>query len=107
MTRRGTTPIHKFWPRDKKTKEPIDLRSAEVVYMTYKQDGRTVIEKTKDDMEITEDMVTIHLSQLDTLALCDRKEVEIQCRVKFPDQEAPASCIIRAPVCKILKEGVI
>lgn len=107
MTRRGTTPTHIFKPKVRKTKEPLDLRSAQVVYMTYSQNDKTIFEKTKDDMEITEDTVTIHLTQEDTLRLCDRREVEIQCRVKFPNQEAPASCIIKTTVDKILKEGVI
>lgn len=106
MTRRGTTPIHKFWLKTKQG-EPIDLRSAVVVYMTYKQDGRVIVEKTKDDMTITEDLIEIQLSQTDTLGFCDKKEVEIECRARFADDQAIASCIVKTPVCKILKEGVI
>lgn len=106
MTRRGTTPTHIFTPKTR-TGEPVDLTSAQVVYMTYKQNGRIAFEKTKDEMEITEDTITINLTQEDTLALCDRFEVEIECRARYADQQAIASCIIKTSVNKILKEGVI
>ena len=45
MTRRGTTPTHTFKPKTK-AGEPVDLTSAQVVYMTYKQNDRVVFEKT-------------------------------------------------------------
>lgn len=104
--RRGTTPIHKFKPKTK-SGEAIDLTSAAVVYMTYKQAGKTVVEKTKDEMEITEDEIVIALSQEDTLAFSTLGDVEIECRARYPDQEAIASCIIKVPVCRVLKDGVI
>ena len=104
--RRGTTPIHKF-KTTTTAGETIDMRSAEVVYMTYKQDGQVKLEKTKDDMEITEDEITIHLSQADTLGFSTIGEVEIECRARFMDDEAIASCILKIPVQKILKEGII
>ena len=104
--RRGTTPTHKFKTKTK-AGEAIDMRSAEVVYMTYKQGGQVKLEKTKDDMEITEEEISIHLSQADTLAFSTVGDVEIECRARFPDSEAIASCILKIPVCKILKEGII
>ena len=104
--RRGTTPIHTFKLKTKQG-ETLDLRSADVVYMTYKQAGKTIIEKTKDDMEITEDKVVINLSQTDTLAFSTISDVEVECRARFADEQAIASCIKKIPVCKILKEGVI
>ena len=106
MTRRGTTPTHIFRPKNKK-KEAIDLRSAAVIFMTYKQAGKVVFEKTKDDMEITETEVRIHLSQEDTLKLSTLSEVKIQCRARYPDGEAIGSKVKTVPVCEILKDGVI
>lgn len=99
--RRGTTPTHKF-------KVPIDLTSAEVIYMTYKQPGGAkVLEKSKEDMEISETEILIDLTQADTLALSTIGDVEIQCRARYPDGKAVASQIISVPVKKILKEGII
>ena len=98
--RRGTTPTHKF-------KAPLDLTSASEVFMTYKQEGKTTIEKTKEDMEISENEILIEISQTDTLSFSTIGDVEIQCRAKYPDGKVVASQIIRVPVKKILKEGVI
>ena len=105
--RRGTTPVHTFKPKSKETGEPLDLRSAEVVYLTYKQDGRVRVEKTKDEMEITEDRVRVELSQQDTLAFSTIGDVEIQCRARYPDGSPPASKVLKTTVAKILKEGII
>ena len=105
--RRGTTPVHTFKPKSKETGEPLDLRSAAVVYLTYKQDGRVKVEKNKEEMEITEDRIRVELSQQDTLAFSTIGDVEIQCRARYPDGSAPASKILRIPVSKILKEGII
>lgn len=104
--RRGTTPTHKFKPKTKQG-EAIDMRSADVVYMTYKQDGKTIIEKTKDDMEITEEEMVIHLTQEETLAFSTLGNVEIECRARFADQSAIASCILKTTAQRILKDGVI
>ncbi len=98
--RRGTTPTHVF-------KVPVDLRPAEVVYMTYKQGGKTKIEKTKEEMEITEDEIRLDLTQEETLALSTIGDVEIECRARYGDGKAIASCILKVPVRKILKEGII
>lgn len=98
--RRGTTPTHKF-------KVPIDLTEAAEVYMTYKQEGRVKVEKTIEEMTITEEEITLELSQTDTLAFSTVADVEIQCRARFRDGSAVASCVKKIPVCKILKEGVI
>lgn len=98
--RRGTTPTHIF-------KVPIDLTEAAEIYITYKQDGEIKLEKNIGDMTITAEDITVELSQTETLAFSTIGEVEIQCRARFPDGSAVASCIKKIPVCKILKEGVI
>lgn len=98
--RRGTTPTHKF-------KVPIDFRSAEEVWITYKQDSNTRIEKNKADMDISEDSIIVELTQEDTLALSTIGKVKIQLRAVFPDGKAVASKIIEVPVAGILKEGII
>ena len=96
---RGTTPTHVF-------EVDTDLRQATALYITYGQLGRTVIEKTLDDAEITEESVTVHLTQEDTIRF-KNGDVRIQMRVKFGDGSAIASDIIDVPVQAILKEGII
>lgn len=97
---RGTTPTNIF-------DVDLDLTDAEVVYYTYSQDGVTVFEKTKEDLDITPSRVTIKLSQKDTLKLNHSKPVEIQARARFVNGDAPASCIIVTTAERILKNGVI
>lgn len=97
---RGTTPINYF-------DVPVDLTGAAVIYLTYAQGGRTIIEKTIDDLTVTDDEISVQLTQEDTLAFNDRQSVDIQIRARFPDGNAVESDIMRSTVDKILKEGVI
>lgn len=98
--RRGTTPIHTF-------STDIDLTDAEAIYITYKQSGQTVMEKTAEDITITEDSLTVKLTQEETLAFALGKPVEMQIRARFADGTAVASQIMRTKADAILKEGVI
>ena len=98
--RRGTTPTHTFTTS-------VDLTAAEVLFMTYKQAGKIIVEKSIEDIGVETDKLIVKLTQEDTLAFADIGQVEIQCRRKFEDDTAIASDIIRVPVCRILKEGEI
>lgn len=97
--RRGTTPTNTFTV-------DVDLTQAEVLYVTYKQNARTVIEKALADVTVTAKAVTVELSQADTLKF-GKGEVEMQIRARLPDGSALASQIMTAPVEAVLKEGVI
>lgn len=97
---RYTTPTHIF-------NVNIDLTNAEVIYLTYKQNGNTTVEKTKSDMEITDKTVTVTLTQEDTGKFIFGEMVEIQIRAKFYDSTAVASNIMRTTVERVLKDGVI
>ena len=97
---RGTTPVNTF-------EVDVDLRNAEVVYLTYKQGNKTILEKTKEELTITENEVSIRLTQEETLAFKTTQNVEIQFRARFPDEDAIKSNIINTTAERILKEGVI
>lgn len=97
---RGTTPTHTF-------KTDISLLDCTVVYLTYKQNGSKIVEKTKEDLTITEDQVVVTLSQKETLGFEEGVTVEIQFRVGFADGSRAASNIMSAPVKRILKDGII
>lgn len=100
---RGTTPTNTF-------KTALDLSDADVIYITYKQQGVVVVEKTKDDITFTTEQqlycMTIGLTQENTLAF-GSGNVSVQIRARFNDGRAVASNIITVPVQLILKEGVI
>lgn len=98
--RRGTTPTHTFTT-------DIDLTDAEVIFITYEQSGKAVMEKTADDLTITADSLTVKLTQEETLAFVLGKPVDMQIRARFADGTAVASQVMRTNADVILKEGVI
>lgn len=101
---RGTTPTNTF------TSE-LDLSNAVVVYITYKQNKQVVFEKGKEDITFSSDdsnyVMSIELTQEETLKLSPNNSVAIQIRARFADGNAVASNIITTSVAQILKEGVI
>lgn len=97
---RGTTPVHTFLV-------DLDLTSAEVIYVTYKQGRNILIEKEKDDLDVTAESLSFKLTQEDTLALKTAEVCEMQIRARFPDGTAVDSNIMKAHVGRILKDGVI
>lgn len=98
--RRGTTPTHKF-------KTDADLTEATVLYITYQQDGETVLEKTLEDCTITPCAVSVTLTQAETLAFSTAGYVSIQIRAGFADGSRVASSILKISVGEILKDGEI
>lgn len=98
--RRGTTPTHVF-------KTSVDLSDAEVIYVTYRQGKKTIVDRTKEDLLVTDTELRLTLTQAETLAFSVSGQVEIQIRARFPDGSAIASQVIRTAANVILKEGVI
>ena len=96
---RGTTPINIF-------RTDVDLTNASVLFITYKQNGKVVLEKDLQDVKIQKEVITVFLSQKETL-LFTEGIVTIQIRVKFPDGSSIASSLIRTNVREILKDGEI
>ena len=97
--KRGTTPVNTF-------RTNIDLTGA-TVFVTYSQRGRVILEKTGEDLTISEDAVVTRLTQQDTLGFDAVQKVSIQIRYVFPDGTAGASNIMTASVGEILKDGEI
>lgn len=97
---RGTTPTHIF-------DTDISLVAADEIYITYVQ-GNTRLEKTNADTEVTDDTVTVELTQEETLMFAANDyKAAVQIRAKFPDGTAVASNIMNMRVAPILKDGVI
>lgn len=96
---RGTTPTNKFML-------DIDLQDAVVIYITYKQNNKTILEKTKEDIEFGDGYISVELTQEETLEFKERP-ISIQIRARFADGKAIASNIIKTTVNNVLKEGAI
>ena len=97
---RGTTPTHVF-------ETDVDLSLAELIYVTYQQ-GQIVVEKTKEECDVTSNSVSVNLSQAETLLFrAGGFQARVQIRAKFPDGSALASNIIQVDISPILKEGEI
>lgn len=99
-TTRGTTPTHVF-------NVDVDLTDATIIYITYEQGDEIKIERTKEDITVTDKTLTVKLTQEETLAFSEGKAVRIQIRAKFGDGTAVASNIINTSVREIIKEGEI
>lgn len=96
--RRGSTPTNTF-------SVDIDLRDA-TIFVDYEQKGNIVLEKTGDDLTVTEDSITLELSQEDTLKFVPGS-VLIQIRYVFANGAADASNIISTTFERIIKDGEI
>lgn len=96
---RGTTPTNVF-------RTDVDLENASVLFVSYKQNGKVVLEKSLEDASVKKTLVTVNLTQKETLLFQDGI-VTIQIRAKFPDNTAIASNLIRTTAEEIVKDGEI
>ena len=96
--RRGSTPTNIFCVN-------VDLRGA-MVYITYKQNGEIIVEKSGDDIAIEETYVSTKLTQEETLRFKDGV-VRIQIRYVRESGQADASNILETRAEEILKDGEI
>lgn len=96
---RGTTPTNVF-------RTDVDLENASVLFVSYKQNGKVVLEKSLEDVSVKKTLVTVNLTQKETLLVQDGI-VTIQIRAKFPDNTTIASNLIRTTAEEIVKDGEI
>ena len=85
----------------------IDLTTAVVLYVSYYQNNRKVLEKPLEECTVTEKTVTNKLSQAETLKFREEYDVEMQIRARLEDGSAPISKVITTTVSRLLKPGVI
>lgn len=97
---RGTTPTHTF-------ELPLDVYILSEVWITYAQNDREVFTKTLSDCQVNGNILTLQLTQEDTLKLHGNKYTQIQIRCRDVDGNSLASDIIDDFTEKILKDGEI
>lgn len=97
---RGTTPTLEFVL-------PFDASQLKEIWVSFKQGSYIVIDKAMNELAVDGKIVTVHLTQHETLVLSQKNTCAIQVRVLTLDDEALASQIITCAVGDILKDGVI
>ena len=99
--RRGTTPTHTCT-----IPSSLEVSTLSEIYITYTQFGRTIIERTIDDIEIDGQQLKVNLSQAETLSFKVGK-ARMQIRAKSAIGKTYASDIKEIIVQEILKDGEI
>lgn len=82
--RRGTTPTHIFTL-------PFGTDTVDKIRVVYKQDGEVKIVKSEADADITENKISVKLSQEETLSLNSDSKTHIQLRILTSGGDALAS----------------
>lgn len=97
---RGTTPTLEF-------KLPFDTDILAEAWVTMAQNKEVVLDKQMSECQCSGNVLTVKLTQEETLALKCNCMVEIQVRAKTKEGEVLASDIITESPDRILKDGVI
>lgn len=97
---RGTTPKLEFTI-------PFDTGQLAKAYITISQKGSIVIDKPLSEIICDGNVMSLHLTQEETLKLKADSIAEIQIRVRTNSGEALASNIIQVSTERILKDGEI
>lgn len=97
---RGTTPTLEF-------ALPFDAGILAEAWVTMSQDKKVVLNKELSDCQCEGNVLTVKLTQEDTLKLKCNCLAEIQIRARTTDGDAVASEIIAVSPDRILKDGVI
>lgn len=97
---RGTTPTLIFT-------FPFEVSAVQKLWLTFSQNDKEVFTIDKDHCQLSESNVTVTLTQEQTLQLINNARVEVQFRVLTYNGTALASNILKLPVQRILKGGVI
>ena len=100
MIHKGCTSVESF-------KFPFDASDVKSIFITFKENGETIIEKTLDDCTFGEGVVSVKISQEDSLKFSDNAIVQVQIRVKLTNDETTKSNIMETYTDNILKDGVI
>lgn len=97
---RGTTPTLEFVM-------PFDVKDMPALYITFKQRGETILEKSAEDVQCNGDTITLKLTQDETLKMHTGQDSYVQIRAKSNAGDAVASDIIPLTIHRVLKDGVI
>lgn len=97
---RGTTPTLEF-------ELPFDTAELAAVWVTLAQNKAVLVDKPMEECELEGHILTVKLTQEETLRLQDGIITEIQIRGRFLSGDTVVSNIVRENTDRILKDGVI
>lgn len=97
---RGSTPTHTF-------ELPLDEENIKNVIVAYAQDDVVVLSKTIEDCIVSGNIITLELSQEETLLFNSKKKVDIQLKVLNNNGKVFISNIICTEVGKCFIDEVI
>lgn len=83
---RVTTPTHTF-------KLPFEANTIDKLILTYKQNGRIVLEKNKEDVTLIDNKIVVVLTQEET-KLFEPQKAFVQLRVKADDAVMASKAIV-------------
>lgn len=98
--RRGTTPTHVF-------SIPQTIQSVKKFKVCYAQNGKIVLEKTGDGSLVSENKITVNLTQEETFMFELDASVRIQIRILTEDDKSIVSDIIKVSVLECLDDEVL
>lgn len=92
--RLGTTPKHEFTL-------PFDISLVKEFKVTYKQNGKIILEKYLEDFEVNQNTLSVTLTQEETFLFAEGVNIEVQARVLIVGGDAFSSeiRIITAQKC--------
>ena len=96
---RGTTPIHQFGL-------PFDVTVINDFSITYSQNKKVLIKKTRGQCEIIDNTIYVYLTQEESLRFQAGKIVEVQLKLLTQDRDVLASNTYRLEVVEILDTEV-
>lgn len=99
---RGTTPTLQFT-----ISGDVAVSNIQEMWLTFAQFGEIIINKSRNEMEIDGNVVTVTLSQEETLKLKSGKQINMQLRILLTDGTALASGVKRFTIGDVLKDGKI
>ena len=103
----ATTPTFIMTPRDRKTKDPIDLSEARNVYFTVEQkQTATKITKSGESVVVDGSTVSVYLDQSETVQFHEGV-IEIQLNWTYPNGKRAATCKRKIEVEENLLKGVV
>ncbi|MEE0968197.1 MAG: hypothetical protein U0M06_02335 [Clostridia bacterium] len=100
IIQQGSTPTHRF-------STPYEKASVDSAIITYWQNGRIVLEKHTEDINIQDHTMTTELSQEDTLLFDERGDVKMQIKVKLTNGKVIPSNDMYASVKDVLNKEVM
>lgn len=100
IIQQGSTPTHTF-------STPYEKSLVDRAIITYWQNGKIVLEKHTEDIDIQDRQMITELSQEDTLSFDEKGDVKMQIKVKLTNGKVIPSNDMYASVKDVLNKEVI